>query len=296
MTVMTDIQTASGNLTAKEIQQYRNIIKTSVVLIILWRLGRPSGATELAKILGISRETTANYLESLNMTGFITRSEMRGGYHLTDDGRQLMLQVPGGYMLEETLRTSEIPTFIDVNYDRQEKLNVGNPDVQILENEFLPDENARTSEIPTLNVGNPDVQTGSIRLMIDESINLIDKQSSINPKENFPTCAKLLDAMMTLFGDALSISEIPADTPPKLLLAWIVKAYGDRDRIASPLGLIRARLKARSPRSLPKDWQERLPGDYLREIGIEPPPELFTSGTDAITASVEKWLGRRIDV
>ncbi len=137
---------------------------------------------------------------------------------------------------------------------------------------------------------------GSIRLMIDDSNNLNINQSSINPRENFPTCTKLLEAMISLFGDNLDATEIPADTPPKLLMAWIVKAYGDRTRITSPLGLIRARLRAKSPRSLPRDWQDRLPGDFLREIGIDPPPQLFSDDADPVTASVEKWLGRSLDV
>jgi hypothetical protein len=91
-----------------------------------------------------------------------------------------------------------------------------------------------------------------------------------------------LKSLELLFGDTLDISDIPKGTPPKLLLAWIDKAYHDRKRINSPLGLIRARLKTKTPRSLPKDWQDRLPGAYLEEIGVnlpEPISALF-SGND----------------
>ena len=109
---------------------------------------------------------------------------------------------------------------------------------------------------------------GSI-MMTDESIINQSKESSIiNPQEKIPPVETLLSAMEILFGDVLDLSEIPNNTPPKLLLAWIVKGYQDKSKLANPLGLIRSRLKAKSPRSLPANWRDRLPGEFLRAIGL----------------------------
>lgn len=119
------------------------------------------------------------------------------------------------------------------------------------------------------NGGIPRSAPGSI-MMIDESLNHQNQESSImNPGEKL-TVAILLNAVESLFGDTLDPSEVPADSSPELVLSWIVKVYQDRNRLKSPLGLLRARLCAKAPRSLPKDWQDRLPGEFMAAIGLHP--------------------------
>ncbi len=131
--------------------------------------------------------------------------------------------------------------------------------------------------------GKSPLWTGSIRLMIDESSSC---SSSANG-EKFPTLETILDAMSTLRGmkvqgrydaqmpwESLSASALPEKTPAKLALAWVVKAYGDRQRLNNPVGMVLSRLKAFEPRSLPANWQERLPAECLQALGIATQPPL----------------------
>jgi DnaD/phage-associated family protein len=120
---------------------------------------------------------------------------------------------------------------------------------------------------------------GSIRLMIDDL-----NSSSSGEISEFPILEKILTAMNKLRGmvfqgqyredipwESLSLEDFDKRTPPKLALAWVVKAYGDRTRMPNPVGLVFKRLRDGSFRSLPANWQERLPGEYLLALGIQPP-------------------------
>jgi hypothetical protein len=130
---------------------------------------------------------------------------------------------------------------------------------------------------------------GSIMMTDELSIHSKDRSSIMNPpRENFPAVESLLEGLDVLFGDVLDISEIPAGTPAKFLLAWIVKTYHDRHKLSNPLGLIRARVMAKTPRSLPSNWQERLPGEYLAAIGVAVPlPETCLGEDEADEAEPE---------
>ena len=115
----------------------------------------------------------------------------------------------------------------------------------------------------------PPAETGSIMMMIDESLTTTESSSIMNPKtEKQPTTETILGNMEILFGCALDPGDIPADVQPVLILAWIYKAFQDRKNLKNPCGMIRARLASHSPRKLPKNWQEHLPVEYLEAIGM----------------------------
>jgi hypothetical protein len=132
-----------------------------------------------------------------------------------------------------------------------------------------PSEQLNTTKIIPGGVSGPTC-AGSIMMIDDESLTKdIDSSSIMNPpNKKLPGMQLLLDGLEILFGDTLDFSDLPYGTNSQQLLAWIVKAYSDRKRLSSPLGMIISRLKKHSPRSLPKDWQDRLPNEYLVAIGV----------------------------
>ena len=147
----------------------------------------------------------------------------------------------------------------------------------------------------------PPPETGSIRLIEEDSLNINDKDllQSEPEKSDLPPVEKLLEAMSVLRGrkgnpdfpwESPGAADIPRGTSPRLCLAWIVKSYCDREGLRNPVGVICARLRARTARSLPKNWQERLPAEFLAEIGIEPE---VSEPVDRVTQAVEEFLRRR---
>ena len=122
---------------------------------------------------------------------------------------------------------------------------------------------------------------GSIRL-IDEPMNDVDEEEQ--PAENLPALQNILEGLSVLRGmrsgsrynpalawESPCLADVPGRTPARLALAWVVKAYANRERLQSPVGLVLTRLKTCAARSLPADWQQRLPAEYLRAIGLTPP-------------------------
>src|SRR3972149_7382950 len=78
-------------LDQREVDSFRSLKRTAIVLLLLFRLDRPVGSNELAAILDIDRKTASGYLKSLAMRQLITRTHRDGGYILTQGGRQLIL-------------------------------------------------------------------------------------------------------------------------------------------------------------------------------------------------------------
>lgn len=308
---MSAIQTANGQLSPREIQMYRNLVKTSIVVILLSRLGRPSGSTEIASILGISRDTAASYLESLNMIGLVTRTDYKGGYRLTDDGQQLMLHVPAGYVLDEThapsqephvltlhqtesstttkallpgKATSEIPTFVDLSFsDGSRHLSeiptdpgVQKPALEPQTSEF-PTLECHLSEIPTLNVENSD--RCSLKKE-EESLTLKNKESSSFFKsanvEIFDTGLILAKTDMLFSEPVISTGLKLDELPGEFVLGWIAQAYDQREHLKLPAGLVYSRLRdEKHPAPKPKyaeSPESFLPAEYLHAIGCGPAP------------------------
>jgi hypothetical protein len=287
---MTQIQTTRGALTPLEIQRYRNIVKSAIVLIVLWRLGRQSGPSEIAKILDIHRETVAGYLESLAMIGLVTRLDTRDGYRLTDDGQQLMLQVPGGYLLDEfhaqafgsqpheltlhmpaeSVTTPELPEPIIAN--------------AMSEIPTQANREARMSEKPTFNAGKTDIQT--LKKEEESLFSLKEKESPTSSLREtnvektdiqFPSVAVLLENSDILFEPQTVVTRglILDQLDPELALGWLAQAWSERKHLNNPAGLVYARLKDTSRpkprRKFVENPLEYLPRDYLVAVGLAQP-------------------------
>jgi hypothetical protein len=88
-------------LTPDEVALFRALIKSGVILLLMLRLARPTGARELADILGLEEHTTARYLRHLARMNIVARSGYRGGYVVLE-GRQLIF---GGGRTVENLQS-----------------------------------------------------------------------------------------------------------------------------------------------------------------------------------------------
>jgi DNA-binding IclR family transcriptional regulator len=81
-------------LTPELIRYLRSIRKTAILLILLHILDRPTGETEVARILDISVRSAREMLYSLEQLGLVARTARLNGYHLTPEALQLILLVP----------------------------------------------------------------------------------------------------------------------------------------------------------------------------------------------------------
>ncbi len=83
------------------LQIFRALKKTAIVLMLLFRLDKPVGEGEIARMLDIHPETMRTYLRSLARLGMVTRTHRYQGWTLTGGGRQMILgesnnEWPGG--------------------------------------------------------------------------------------------------------------------------------------------------------------------------------------------------------
>jgi len=106
----------------------------------------------------------------------------------------------------------------------------------------------------------------------DELINNNINHHQLEPdEEKFPADLEtVLGNLNLVFGDILSLDEVPRGTKPELAFAWICKINADIRRggkIRNPIGLLRARLATRSKRKILH--QDLLPDAYLRALGLE---------------------------
>jgi hypothetical protein len=81
----------TSHLPSNEIELFRSLKKTAIVLMLLFRLDKPVGESEIARILDIHPETTRIYLRSLARLGLVTRTHRFNGWTLTAGGRQMIL-------------------------------------------------------------------------------------------------------------------------------------------------------------------------------------------------------------
>jgi DNA-binding IclR family transcriptional regulator len=92
-------------LTPELIRYLRSLRKTAVVLLLLHFLDRPTGETEVARILDLSVRSSREMLHSLEHLGLVSRSARLNGYCLTESARALSLlptspiqpDIPGRY-------------------------------------------------------------------------------------------------------------------------------------------------------------------------------------------------------
>jgi DNA-binding CsgD family transcriptional regulator len=81
-------------LTPAEIDIFRSLKKTAIVLLLMLRLDRPAGETELAAVLSMNIETVRNHLRELSARQLVTRTERYQGWSLTGAGSQMILPMP----------------------------------------------------------------------------------------------------------------------------------------------------------------------------------------------------------
>jgi hypothetical protein len=81
----------TSHLPSNEVELFRSLKKTAIVLMLLFRLDKPLGESQIACILDIHPETTRIYLRSLARLGLVTRTHRFNGWTLTAGGRQMIL-------------------------------------------------------------------------------------------------------------------------------------------------------------------------------------------------------------
>ncbi|MEJ2263865.1 MAG: DnaA N-terminal domain-containing protein [Anaerolineales bacterium] len=91
-----------SQLHPKEVELFHCLKKTAILLMLLFRLDKPVGESEIASILDIHPQTIRSYLESLARLGVVTRTHRYQGWTLTGGGRQMILgesvdELPGGH-------------------------------------------------------------------------------------------------------------------------------------------------------------------------------------------------------
>jgi hypothetical protein len=166
------------------------------------------------------------------------------------------------------------------------------------------DEGQKPAESPdfepksTPGSGKSDSETGSIMIDDDESINQNKEIHHQSEPGKFPKLEIVLKNLTILFGDELTIDEIPKGTSAELALAWAGKLYQDFKRpgstLRNPLGTLRSRLNARTPRKL---HLNKLSDEYLAAVGlkVERQDELGTSTHrgQAVLDAVNQYLKPR---
>jgi biotin operon repressor len=84
----------STKLSPEEINRFRSIKKNAIVLMLMIRLNKPVGETELSDKLAMSPKTVRAHLRQLSEAGLIARSYKHEGYILTAYGHQTVLPAP----------------------------------------------------------------------------------------------------------------------------------------------------------------------------------------------------------
>lgn len=108
---------------------------------------------------------------------------------------------------------------------------------------------------------------------MNDDANFVEiKESSIINHDERTKCAKYLEATGLLFTSPVSTKDV-LDSNPQYVLAWISKAYADRNNPAfkNPPGMVYVKLKKneRPPVSWLKNPFQGLPQEYLDAIGFE---------------------------
>ena len=115
-------------LSPSEVANIRSLKKTAVVYLVMLRLDRPTGPSEIADILDIHIGTVQSYLRSLTQLGIVTRTGYMNGYILTAIGRQMAL----GHPVENSQVSSS------TSIDRS----------SLIEDRIIKEEEGETVEIP----------------------------------------------------------------------------------------------------------------------------------------------------
>lgn len=118
---------AAPPLTPGEIASFQALVKPAIVLLLLLRLDRPTGARELADMLGLDEHTVAKYLRILARLDLVVRTSYRGGYRLVPDRSSLF----GGELTVNKLQLAPAATngYILDNKIKEDLLTAAAPGV-----------------------------------------------------------------------------------------------------------------------------------------------------------------------
>jgi DNA-binding IclR family transcriptional regulator len=78
-------------MTPEQLKIARCIRKTCIVLIVMYILGRPTGETEISRILKISSKSARELLDSLERVELVVRTGCCASFELTKDALELGL-------------------------------------------------------------------------------------------------------------------------------------------------------------------------------------------------------------
>jgi hypothetical protein len=96
----------SLQLTPEEVSLFRALVKSAIVVLLMMRLNRPTGAREMADILGLDEHTVAKHLRSLTHLNLVGRTGRYSGFVLLG-GSQLIL---GSELTVKNLQSAPIIT------------------------------------------------------------------------------------------------------------------------------------------------------------------------------------------
>jgi predicted transcriptional regulator len=97
----------TSQLQPREVELFRCLKKTAILLMLLFRLDKPVGEIDIASILDIHPQTVRTYLKSLARLGVVTRTHRYQGWTLTGGGRQMILGESTGQIHAERARKTK---------------------------------------------------------------------------------------------------------------------------------------------------------------------------------------------
>lgn len=81
---------ADTQLSPQETALFQALVKPGAVYLLMLRLGHPTGAREVADILGIHEQTAARYLRALARLNLVARTSRKGGYVVLGGGQLIL--------------------------------------------------------------------------------------------------------------------------------------------------------------------------------------------------------------
>jgi hypothetical protein len=98
-----------------EFALFRALKKSAIVLLLMIRLDRPVGESEIVRLLEIDHKTARQALDSLDGLGLLERKAHFNGYQLTNYGKQMALPLTTGQSLIVENIPNESPTTTAIN-------------------------------------------------------------------------------------------------------------------------------------------------------------------------------------
>jgi uncharacterized Zn ribbon protein len=179
-------------MTPEQIKIVRQLRKTNIVLIVMFILGKPTGETEIGRILEISNKTAREQLDSLEKLGYVVRTGRFARFEITAAALQLGLLDPSGKLYPKTGKnyptTGEVfPSSIIIN-DSDNNLIKDSDSITIIKDLTPEDHNAQvrygkkfhTCQVVPKNVPNP------VDNPVDNSVDNFEKSSSHDTWEGIP--------------------------------------------------------------------------------------------------------------